>query len=303
MAMIYSYEFYGLTLSLPFPCPFLPEIKYDSESDVTLTCGPVPDELLDAVATNDTWEMGYRWQAAPGRFLIKGGRKSACFLVEDGSRITMQRNPEAEDGRILFHLLHSVTAALFRQKGLLTLHASTANTAAGAIVLCGESGAGKSTTITAMLNNGCNIISDDVTILRFNADGRIVATSGSPRMHLWDDAARLLGLDTTGLGRHPVRRRKFAVTVPGDHDPIPVPLRKICILESCSGSEIHMSRLKGADKLDAMMDCVYGPLFREEHPGLFDLFSAVAEQADILRIQRPEGRWTVDEVVKAVLNG
>jgi hypothetical protein len=93
------------------------------------------------------------------------------------------------------------------------------------------------------------------------------------------------------------------VTAPGGHYPAPAPLRKLCILESCFGDEIRISRLNGADKLNAMMDCVYGPLFREEHPGLFTLFSATVEQADILRIQRPEGRWTMDGIVKAVLNG
>jgi len=303
MAMTYTYEFFGLTLSLPFLCPFLPETKNDSEPDVTLTCGQVPNELSDAVATNDTWEIGYCWQAAPGRFLITGGRKSGCFLVEDGSRITMQRNPEAEDERILFHLLHSVTAALFRQRGLLTLHASTVNTHAGAIVLCGRSGAGKSTTLTAMLHSGCGMISDDVTVLRFNAVGRVEAAPGSRRMHLSEDAARCLGLNVSGLGSHPMRRAKRALTAPGELSHVPIQLRKLFILESSSGNEFRISGLKGAAKLNALMDCVYGPLIREEHPELFALFSATAAQADIFRIQRPEGRWTVDEVVKAVLNG
>jgi hypothetical protein len=301
--MTYSYTLHGLTLNLPFACPFLPEAGNDTAPDVTLTNGPVQKELSGATAIHDTWEMGFCWQAAPGRFLVKGGRKSGRFFVEHGSRITLHRNPEAEDERLMFHLLHPVSAALFRQRGLLTLHASTVNTPAGAIALCGRSGTGKSTTITAMLNNGCNIISDDVTVLRFGSDGRVEAAPGSPRMHLWEDAAKRLGLDTERLGIHPIRRKKRALIAPGEHCPAPAPLRKLCILDPCSGDVIKMSRMKGTDKLDALMDCVYGPLFREEHPDLFALFSTTVEQADIFHIQRPEGRWTVNEIVQAVLNG
>jgi hypothetical protein len=301
--MTYFYALNGLTINLPFPCPYLPGIGNSSASDVTLTHGPVPKKLPDATASHDTWELGFCWQAAPGRFLVRGGRKSGRFLVEDGSRITLHRNPEAEEERILFHLLHPVAAALLRQRGLLTLHASTVNTPAGAIALCGSSGAGKSTTLTAMLHNGCGIISDDVTVLRFGDKGRVEATPGSRRMHLWEDAAQYLCLNTTGLGRHPVRHRKIALIAPGEHCRVPAPLRKICILEPCYGSEIRIFKLKGADKLDALMGCVYGPLFSEEHPGLFTLFSATVEQADILRIQRPEGCWTVNGIVKAALNG
>lgn len=301
--MTYSYSFNGLTLNLPFPCPFLPEIENDSVPDVTLTSGPVPKDLPDAVTSHDTWEMGFCWQAAPGRFLVRGGRTSGRFLVEDGCRITMERNPEADQDRLMLHLFHPVIAALFRQRGLLTLHASTVNTSSGAIALCGKSKAGKSTTLTAMLQNGCEMISDDLTVLRFDSDGRVEAAPGPARMHLCEDAVQRLGLNTAGLDNHPTRRNKKALTAPGEPCLTPVPLRKLCILESSSHSGIRIARPEGAHKLNILTECIYGPLFREDHPGLFALFSTTAKQADIFRIQRPEGRWTVDEVVKAVLDG
>lgn len=296
------YTLYGLTVCLPFSCPFLPEVENNEEPDVVMVHGVVPKELPDALATHDTWEMGFCWQAAPGRFLVKGGRRSGRFLVEEGGRITLQRNPEAVEELILFHLLHPVAAALFRQRGLLTLHASAVQGESGAIILCGPSGAGKSTTLTALLQDGYSMISDDLTVVQLDDGGCIKALAGPPRMHLCEDAAHRLGFAVEELDKHPARSSKRTVTTTGRV--CAVPLQKLCILEPTAGSALRISRPQGAaDKLHTLTECVYGSLFQEEHPGLFALFSAVAEQADLVRIQRPAGRWTVDEVVKMVRNG
>ncbi|ABQ25554.1 hypothetical protein [Geotalea uraniireducens] len=301
--MTYAYSFHGLTLSLPFPCPFLPRVETVSAPDVTVVYGPVARELEHAMATDDSWAAGYCWQAAPGRYLLKGGMKSGRFLVEGGTSITLQRNENAEDKRILFHLLHPVTAALFCQRGLLALHASTAHTPAGTIALCGRSQAGKSTTLAALLQKkGCAMVSDDITIVRCAAHDRVEVVAGSSVMHLWDDAAYGIGLDISGCDRHPVRRGKAALTAPSMPSSGATLLRKLCILEPGTGKIVGVSRVTGADKLDALLECVYGPLFQEEHPGLFPLFSATAEQADIFRIRRPESRWSLDDVVSVILD-
>lgn len=301
--MTYFHELYGLTISLPFPCPFLPHVETNPIPHVTVTYGPVPKKLAGAVASKDSWQGGYCWQAAPGRFLFKGGKRSGRFLVENGCRITLHRNALAEDKRLVFHLLHSVSAALLRQRGYLVLHASTARTSAGAIAFCGESGAGKSTTLAALLLEGCAMISDDITVLRFAGNGGVETVPGPSRMHLCEDAAQGIGLQPSKLDRHPMRRAKVALTAPGASCSKAVPLRKLCILGSRKARSLRQRNLQGAEKLDALLACVYGPLLPEEHPGLFKLFSAVAEQTEISHIERPENRWTVDEILKAVLDG
>jgi|WetSurMetagenome_2_1015567.scaffolds.fasta_scaffold00105_27 hypothetical protein len=298
--MTYSYVLYGLTISLPFPCLFLSPIETGSSPDVTVAYGAVPIELADAVVSDDTWETGFSWQAATGRFLLKASRGGERFLVEDGNRVTVYRNSDAEDERILFHLLHSLTAALFLQRGFLVLHACAVNTPAGAIALCGKSMAGKSTTLAAMLQRGCEMISDDITILRHGANNRVEAMPGAASMYLWDDAAQGVGLTASGVIRHPMRQGKAVFPAMGEACRGPALLKKLYILESSSGDNLSVSRLEGADKFKALMECIYGPLLREERPGLFALFSSTAQQADIFRIQRPEARWTVDEVVKVI---
>ena len=169
--MTYSYTLYWLTINLPFPCEFLPPVETDSAPDVTVAYGTVPCDTQGAPAYNDSSQFVFFRRAAQGRYLINGGGRSGRFLVEDGCRITIELNSAAEHELLLFHLFRSVTAVLFRQRGFLPLHACAADMAGSAIVLCGKSAAGKSTTLAAMLRNGSKIISDDLTMLRRNGAG------------------------------------------------------------------------------------------------------------------------------------
>lgn len=299
--MTYSYLLHGVTIALPLPCPFLPRAESAAAPDVTMTCGPVPVNLEDAVATDDSGTGGYCWQASAGRYLLKGGMKSGRFLVEGGSRITFQPNERAEDGRVLFHLLHPVSAALFRQRGLLALHASTVDGPEGAIALCGASQVGKSTTLAALLQRGYAMISDDLTILYPAAHGGVDVSTGSGMMHMWDDAAYAIGLDMTGCSRHPLRRGKALLKVePASSRQLP--LRKLCLLETGAEDAVSIKRLTGAGKLNTLLECTYGPLFREEHPGLFRFFAAMVDRVEMFLIRRPGNRWSVAEVVSAVLD-
>ncbi|MBF0547402.1 MAG: hypothetical protein HQM08_23375 [Candidatus Riflebacteria bacterium] len=93
------------------------------------------------------------------------------------------------------------------------------------------------------------------------------------------------------------------LTALGEPCGLPVPLSKLCELEPSSEAQVSISRLEGTDKFYALLECFYGPLFKDEHLGLFTLLSAVSEQVEFLRIRRPEGIWTVDEIVEAVLYG
>ena len=293
--MTYTYSIYGLTLRLPFPCPVLSLAPDDAAPDITVADGRVPRHLAAPLAEAPSW------QAEPYRFLLRGGARAGRFLVEDGTRVTLERNPAAEDEMLCFHFLDAVLAAILRQRGWLVLHANAAVTPTGAIAVSGESGAGKSTTLAALLQRGCTMLADDITVLRLGAAGCVEALPGVPQLHLTEEAAEGLGQDIVGLPRYRWRRMKAAVPI--QIASTPAPLRALYLLRSSAQAELQIQTLIGAEKFAALQECVYGPLLPQEHPGQFPLFSAVTEQVTVFRLDRPAGRWSVDEIVEAVLNG
>jgi hypothetical protein len=296
--MTYTYTLYGITLSVPFPCPALTTAPAGTVPDVAVVEGPVPRTLPESMVD------GPNWQASPGVFLFRGGRNSGRFLVEGGERITLIRNPAAEEKRLCAHLLAAVMAALLRQRGLLVLHANVAITPSGAVAISGGTGAGKSTTQAVLLARGCRMVTDDITVLGLGQDGRVIALPGVVKMNLCEDAAARLGHDVASLPRNLLRSIKVIVpVVPDDILDEPVPLKTIYLLNCHEGSELNVTPLAGVDKFSTLQECIYGPLFPEEHHGLFPLVSAVATQVEIVRIDRPKGRWSANEIAERILHG
>jgi hypothetical protein len=283
-------------MSVPFHCPTLSKTPSDVVPDIEVIEGSVPRNLPDAIAKGDNW------QASPGLYLFRGGPYSGRFLAENGQRIILQRNPYAKDSVISAHLLASVIVAILRQRGMLVLHANVTQVNFGAIAITGESGSGKSTTQAILLASGFKLVSDDITVLGRGADNLVYVLPGMPRMNLCEDAAIKLGHDITKLSRNPIRSIKVLVpTVPSDIAVDAVPLKKIVILSSNSGKSLMVNSLCGAAKFAALQECIYGPLFPEEHHGLFPLLSSLSSQVEIVSIVRPALKWSAKEVAEVIL--
>jgi len=295
--MSYTYTVYGLTLSVPFPCPPLSLAPTGARPDVNVIDGAVPRTLTAPLAE------GNMWQAEPGRFLFRGGARAGRFLAEGGTCVTLERNPAAEDELLCFYFLDAVLAAILRQRGLLVLHANAAVTPTGAIAVSGESGAGKSTTLAALLQYDCAMLSDDITALRLGDDGQVRVLPGVPLLHLSEDAAAGLGRDISGLPRHQWRRLKAAIPTQAAMATQPALLRALYLLQTHASNDLRVHALTGAEKFTALQGCVYGPLLPQEHPRLFPILAAAAEQVKVCRIERPDALWAVRDVINVILNG
>lgn len=295
--MNYIYSLYNITLAVPFPCPMLTLAATGAVPDVTVVEAQVPRNL-PVVLMKDR-----AWQTAPGQFLLRGGARAGRFLVEDGLKITLERNPDAEEELLCALLITTVMAALLRQRELLVLHANVAVTQHGAIAIAGESGSGKSTTQAALLKRGYPMLADDVTVLQQNPEGTVIALPGVPKMNLCVDAAMNLGHDVVNLSRNPLMGTKVIVPV-AECDCVTdaLPLKTIFLISRHTGESLIINRLNGIGKFAALQDCIYGPQLPEEAAELFPLVKSVTEQVKIITIQRPFRGCSVDQVVEAILN-
>jgi hypothetical protein len=259
--------------------------------------GPVPRHLGEAAIRGDGFE------AEPGRFLLRAGRRAGRFLIEDGTRITLQRGPVSEDPILAFQFLHSVMAALLHQRGYLVLHGGAALLRGGVTVISGNSGAGKSTMLAELATRGHPMLSDDVTALRVGPDGEIEVIPGPAWIHLCDDAARRFSTETARLARHSWHRMKVAVQMRRETAAGPLPFRRWAALAIWPGEEVRVRYLSGVEKLAAFQSSIFVPMALAEHAERFGVLHAVMERVPLLAIERPAGQRTLSRVVEAVLHG
>ena len=291
----YYYQAYGLVLQLTFPCLALSPAPENAVPDVIMTEGPVRTYIYEPDAKRP------RWQAKSGVFLWRGGRDVGLFLVETGSRITLERGPKAVDHLLELHFMHQVLAAVLRQRGMVVLHGSSALAPGGGVVLCGISGSGKSTTLAALINQNCKMISDEITALRAGEDGAVQIEPGSSQFHLCEDAAERLVENNAGMPRNPWNKDKVEVRAP-EAVAVGCALSAIYLLTADnSGDELAVQPISGSARLSTLLDCVYSPFLPSEQIPSFPLLSLVADKTPMYHVSRPAG-WSVDEIADAIIS-
>jgi hypothetical protein len=296
--MSYTYHAYGLTIRVPFACPALTPAdtgRVARATDVVVREGLVPRRLRAPQASEASWD------AAPGLFLLRGGLRAGRFLVEAGA-VSFERNPGCEDAILARCFTDRVLAALLRHRGLLVLHANAVEVPGGVVVIGGESGTGKSTTLAALLDRGGRMLSDDVTGLRpGGAPGSVEVLPGAAQTHLAEDAVEGLGYTVDPAQLQPWRRMKAAIPTHDGMASRAGRLRALYVLRLSGGDDVVVTQVNGGDKFRALQECVYGPMFAEEHPALFPLMSTVVNTVPFFWLERPGGRWSVGEVGDAIL--
>ena len=127
------------------------------------------------------------------------------FDMFEGSRIEWA-SADLEALPMAFY--STVTALLLAWRGKVPLHASAVAIAGKGVIVCGVSGAGKSSLANALVACGGQLISDDLTVLEARADDGVpVLWPGRPAIRLLpSEADRNLPLDPLGkVGVEPVQ--------------------------------------------------------------------------------------------------
>ena len=114
------------------------------------------------------------------------------FLVDaSAQRLWGTCLPPLTDDDLATYLLGPVMGFVLRRRSIMALHASAVCIGRQAVVLCGESQAGKSTTSAALALRGIPVLCEDIAPLVVE-DGRFHVEPGYPRVCLWPAAVEML---------------------------------------------------------------------------------------------------------------
>ena len=227
MTESHHYSIYGLKASSELECPELLAVEPVVSPDICIRLGCVPERLLDAR------EISEEVQVAKDDVLITI-RGMARFLVSGGSEITVEPDPIAEPSVVRALLLGFAMGVLLHQRGCLPLHCCAVVHRGKAYAFCGHSGAGKSTLAAGLNRRGCELMCDDLGVLRRDSDGQWLFYPGFPRIKLWRDTLNHFSIDPEALNRDWQRQDKFHWQPGGAFELRPLPLGAVYFLTVAS---------------------------------------------------------------------
>ncbi|MEO8561877.1 MAG: hypothetical protein ABI601_07370 [bacterium] len=169
---------HGLRVASSIDLPGLARVSGPEPADVMLELSesplhqPIPPARL-------LYRSRTRAEADPSDAtltVVLDARAIVCFRYSDGTAVdvalddrTAHITASIAPGQILedltTYLYGAVLGFVLRSRGVLAMHASCVANDHGAILLVGESGAGKSTTAAALDRRGWRVVSDDLTAL------------------------------------------------------------------------------------------------------------------------------------------
>jgi hypothetical protein len=276
-----NYLAYGLPILSGLALPELPIRNYPDPQQVRIHAGVVAPELAGCTG------KGALFQTDQSRFLLCLDG-IARYLVTNGNQIVVDPAPETDADSVRLFLLGSVFGALLHQRGLLPLHASAIETARGVVLFAGASGTGKSTLAGAFYRRGYRVVADEICAL--DGDGVLPAI---PHLVLWPDAVEELGLWSEAVMQVRPTIRKFRVPVEPWASQAPLPVYAIYFLSMTNRPNFAVSRLRGVEKLQALINCTFRRQFisgTESAAGYMRLVTAAAGMIPVSRLVRSPSR-------------
>jgi len=284
------YAAFGMDITSAIPLPLPPsDTANPAEISIKIVEGEVP------VNPDLPYAVGGIRYGRLGEAIQFDVPWAARYRIEGASRIVVQRVPGATEDFAGLYLSGLILATMLGARGIITLHGSAVSSAGGGIIFIGDKGAGKSTTAAALAARGCRILCDDVIPI---AEGPEIYP-GIPLPKLLPDAyEKLIGSPEKapelfdGVS-------KYQVSLPSSDKP--TALRMIIALEIAHRESLHIDPIRGGAKIHKILQNTMSLAGIDEPVLVFDRCAERLAAVPCYRIQRPAGKYCLDELVDAVI--
>ena len=269
-------------------------------SDVPVGAGEVVIEAGSLRSSDADWLSGLSYpERGQAVFSVPG--VAQFFIRQDA--ITVHKLEGADPQTVQAYLLGWAVGGVLHMGGILPLHGSAVRQPdGGAAVICGDSGAGKSTTLTALAQRGVPCVADDVSAIQFDQQGQAWVYPGLARAKLWGHALAQLGLP-------PVHQilpdmDKYYVDLPVCSEPLR--LSSLYELVTQQGGTVRAESIAGTRRITTLLKHTYRPMFvstlglQADH---MTRVNSLAPQLQMSRIVRPLNEPTLHDVVDLVMQG
>lgn len=186
----YFYTSGGLNFKSDISIDRVPQIDFTDQVDVVIK----KKEIIPTPQMMDE-ERLRRFNMTPRVGILNNGfqldwKEHGVFQIENGNAIYY--NEQAQASPLFKHLIvNEPMAGVFFQRDFYLSHSSAALMPNGKVMMIfGEPGAGKSTTLALFVKHGGKVISDEFVMIKFNDKNEPVVCPFVPVLRLWGDAAR-----------------------------------------------------------------------------------------------------------------
>lgn len=294
---MYYYKVYGLFVESEIEIPSAYRVPPVINSSVKIINGDIPEEL--PIQDNIPYQIGVKGMEYSWAYIDVLGK----FFAEKGSKVYVSLNDTYDIGHWESYLLGPILSDVLTQKHIVALHGSAVEKNNQAIVVCGESGSGKSTITLELRNLGYHFMSDDIVAVTKGQEGYVVH-AGYPQQKLCKDTVVKFGYSLEQLKILNEERQKYALPITEDFTEKALAITTVICLEVTSKKEITVEYVEGNEKLNYIINNLMDlGKFRKYgmNATIFKECVEVAKQVELIRVIRPENDCDSKMVVNKII--
>lgn len=297
----YTYWAYGLKVGSQLPFPELMPLQNDDPCDLTIAWGSIP---VIEKTLNGFHSKAYDITPTHYRITIKD---VASYFVQDGKTIFIEAHENADQESIRLFCLSNAFAAALHQRKTIPIHCAALIDKGELVLVLGDSGAGKSTTMASLIKKGLKPFSDDVCVpFHDPKTGKISLFSSYPMMKFWKETLDLVGLNSKVDRKIRHDMEKYGIYFHQSFLTKALAPKLIILLEKTDKvSTPILAALSGIELFTKLESNAY----RREYLGFselkkehFMLFTQLANQSACYLLKRPLKGDFVDEVAQKIFN-
>ena len=288
---MYKYFFYGIGVVSEVKIYHLEQYTGD-RVDVKIHYGQADDDIKEYLqkGINSTMSKTRVW------FTNDVG----IFVIKNGNEVLIEPKEGASEDDVASFVLGWCIAFLFQQREIPAIHCSALEMKGGAVLIAGNSGAGKSTIALGLQQRGYRYLVDDIAMV--DIQGGMCIQPAFPMQKVCRNVAETM--DSNTLYYVNEKKDKFAYRNQDNFCSESRKLAAMFYLNKHSGEAVVCERLTGVKKWNTVAQNLF---LRDAYTSLgmpkeeLDRCLAIAGSVEIYEISRPEGKDTVEEICEKMI--
>lgn len=289
---MYYYRIYGM------------KMETDMEFRQLVTCednSPVDITVVEGTISEDIYEQEEKRKYVFGEQRGWLANKTCYIETNNGTKLIYKRKPGGNMMYLQTYILGYGMSMLAMQRGMLSIHCSALANDDGALLIAGESGAGKSTVTSAFLEQGYQLMADDMAWVEITEEQKVLARPAFPYQKLCRNVAIDQGYDLDELIYINEEKDKFLAPYRGEFGIDPVPVKGFIMLGVTKGEEVVSSEATGMQKFQMCANNLFlrhllGP--DKYQPCIGQKCMKMAAGIPMHYIARPDGKETTKQVIE-----
>lgn len=294
--MLYYYKIYGLILESEIEFPEACEVA-EQKADVVVRIGTMPGFIKEKYMDDynaSIYKKVYKW------FYFE---KEGNFLIENGNTVTVEPDTTADIKHIRALILGPCLGTVLYQRDVISIHGSAVVWKDRVIIVCGASGAGKSTVSSELRSRGCLFMADD-TIALTEENGNILAYPSYPQQKLCPEVAIRLGYKLEDLILLDEDCIKYAVRMGDNFCSEKKEVAAIVCLSKHEEDSLRITEVSGNAKLEYITTNLY---FYKDckvagmNVNIFKKCLEIARKVPVIKVERPVNQDVASVIADEIL--